>query len=382
MTISSSTPVDAPTDNGVALKTSARAKAFRLFFSLLLIAAIGYGIYWFLYLDHYESTDDAYVSATQVQVTAQTEGTISEVRVLDTQAVKMGDILFKIDASDQKIALEKADVDLLKAYYSVKIAILTAQQRKQDLDKAQIDYQRRLSLRGEASVSKDELDRIKLQYENARIVYEQALTAAENLTDSAQADRHTEVLKAINVVRQGYLAFVRTDILSPVEATVAKRSAQLGQRVSAGTPAASLVMNQNVWVDANFKENQLSEMRVGQPAQVEADLYGGHVIFQGKVAGFAPGTGSTLALLPPQNATGNWVKVVQRLPVRIELDAAQLRQHPLNIGLSTSVKVDVSHTEGPPLAAMQHAGDLVTGIYAGQLKAADEHVLSVLHRAK
>jgi len=359
-----------------------RAKVFRIFFALLLLIGIGYGIYWFLYLDHFQSTDDAYVAGTQIQVTAQTEGTIASVLVLDTQAVKTGQVLFQIDSSDQKIALEKADVDLVRAYYSVRIAILNAIQRKQDLDKAQIDYQRRISLKGDASVSKEELDRIKLQFQNAQVAYQQALASAENITDITKADQHTDVLRAINMVRQSYLSLVRTDILSPADATVAKRSAQLGQRVSPGTPAASLVMNQSVWVDANFKEDQLRSMRVGQPARIEADIYGGKVVYQGKVAGFAPGTGSTLALLPPQNATGNWVKVVQRLPVRIELDKEQLKSNPLNIGFSTTVKVDVSDTSGKPLAPMERTVDLNTSVYSAQLAAADEHVKSVLKRAR
>ena len=380
--MTTSTPTQTAPTTPADTRGSSRSSAFRVFFIVLLLIAIGYGVYWFLYLDHYQSTDDAYVACTQVQVTAQTEGTISEVLVLDTQAVKAGDVLFRMDPSDQKVALEKADVDLVKAYYTVKATILNAQQRKQDLDKAQIDYKRRTALQGEASVSKDEIDRVKLTYDNARIAYEQALASAENITDVNQADRHSETLKAINAVRQAYLALVRTDILSPANAVVAKRSAQLGQRVSAGTPAASLVMNQTVWVDANFKENQIRFMRVGQSARVEADVYGSKVVYSGKVAGFAPGTGSTLALLPPQNASGNWVKVVQRLPVRIEIDPEQLKQYPLNIGLSMDVKVDVSNAQGLALAPMEHKGDLKTDIYAKQLKTADEHILTVLKRAR
>ena len=380
--MTTSTPTQTAPTTPADTRGSSRSSAFRVFFIVLLLIAIGYGVYWFLYLDHYQSTDDAYVAGTQVQVTAQTEGTISEVLVLDTQAVKAGDVLFRMDPSDQKVALEKADVDLVKAYYTVKATILNAQQRKQDLDKAQIDYKRRTALQGEASVSKDEIDRVKLTYDNARIAYEQALASAENITDVNQADRHSETLKAINAVRQAYLALVRTDILSPANAVVAKRSAQLGQRVSAGTPAASLVMNQTVWVDANFKENQIRFMRVGQSARVEADVYGSKVVYSGKVAGFAPGTGSTLALLPPQNASGNWVKVVQRLPVRIEIDPEQLKQYPLNIGLSMDVKVDVSNAQGLALAPMEHKGDLKTDIYAKQLKTADEHILTVLKRAR
>ena len=372
----------APTVAPSKSKSSAREKVFRLFFTLLLICAVCYGVYWFLYLDHYQSTDDAYVAGAQVQVTAQTEGTIAAVLVLDTQAVKAGDALFRIDSSDQKIALEKADIDLVKAYYSVKIAILTVQQRKQDLDRAQMDYQRRLALKGDASVSQDEVDRIKLQYQNAQVAYQQAMTAAENNTDISKADQHTDVLKAVNMVRQAYLSLERTNILSPVNATVAKRSAQLGQRVAAGTPAETLVMNQNIWIDANFKEDQLRKMRIGQPAVVETDIYGSHIKYRGKVAGFAPGTGSTLALLPPQNATGNWVKVVQRLPVRIELDKEQLSASPLNVGLSITANVDVSDTAGKPLAPMEHPADLSTDIYLAQLVAADEHVKTVLKRAR
>ena len=307
-----------------------RPKAFKIFGAVLATLFLLALVYWLVFGRHSESTDDAYVAGSQVQIVAQIEGAISAVNVSETQAVKEGQILFKIDPTDTKIASEKADIDLLNAY---------------------ADYERRSSLQGDASVSKEELEHSYLSFR-----------------------------KAIETARQAYINLLRAEVQSPVSATLAKRYAQVGQRVAPGTVLGLLVAKDEIWVDANFKEDQLRNIRIGQPVKLESDIYGGTVDYHGKVVGFAPGTGSTLALLPAQNATGNWVKVVQRLPVRIALDDTQLKDFPLRIGLSMNVKVDTSNHEGLPLQAMSDSTSLDTNIYRKQYELAESHINSLLHK--
>jgi membrane fusion protein (multidrug efflux system) len=307
-----------------------RPKAFKIFGAALVILLLFAIVIWLVFGRHSESTDDAYVSGSQVQIVAQIEGAISAVNVSETQAVKEGQILFRIDPTEAKIASEKADIDLLNAYS---------------------DYEKRNSLQGDAAVSKEELEHAYLGFRKAR----------EN-------------------ARQSYINLLRAEVQSPTNAILAKRYAQIGQRVAPGTVLGLLVAKNEIWVDANFKEDQLRNIRVGQAVKLESDMYGGKIEYHGKVVGFAPGTGSTLALLPAQNATGNWVKVVQRLPVRIALDDAQLQDFPLRIGLSMNVKVDTGNHEGLPLQAMSDSAPLDTDIYRKQYELAESHIQSLLHK--
>ena len=355
-----------------------RPKAFRIFFLLIVAVAIAAGIYWWIQGIHFESTDDAYVAGAQVQITAQSTGTIATVSISETQHVQAGSVLFRIEQTDEKLALEQADAEMLQALRGARVSILTAIQRKQDLDKSNIDYQRRVALKGEASLTKDEMDRVRLQLQTAQIAYQAALELADNLTSVAEAPRHNDVIKAAAGVRQRVIALLRTDVLSPVSGTIAKRMSQVGQRVVPGAMLAWMVADDRTWVDANFKEDQLADMRVGQAVEMKADLYGNKVIYHGQIAGFSPGTGGTLALLPAQNASGNWVKVVQRLPVRISLDPDELKQHPLNLGLSMYVKVDVANKQGLALQAMQTDQSLSTDVYKDRLALADLHVQQLL----
>ena len=313
-------------------KSFDRPKAFKIFFIVLACLVILALIYWLVFSRNSESTDDAYVAGSQIQVVAQIEGAVSTVNVSETQSVQEGQTLFRIDPTEVKIASEKADIDLLNA---------------------NSDYQKRKSLGADASVSKEELEH-----------------------------SHLAVLKAIASARQAYINVLRTNIQSPAKATLAKRYAQVGQRVAPGTPLALMVANDEIWVDANFKEDQLKNIRVGQPAKLESDVYGGKIEYRGKVVGFAPGTGSTLALLPAQNATGNWVKVVQRLPVRIALDSEDLKNYPLHIGLSMNVKVDTTNPQGKPLQAMDEGPISDTTIYQKQYEVAETHIQSLLNKAK
>jgi len=307
-----------------------RPKSFKILGVVLAILFFLALIYWLVFGLHSESTDDAYVAGSQVQIVAQIEGAIAAVNVSETQAVKEGQILFRIDPTEAKIASEKADIDLLNAY---------------------ADYEKRNSLQGDAAVSKEELEHSYLSFRKAN----------EN-------------------ARQAYINLLRAEVESPTNAILAKRYAQIGQRVAPGAVLGLLVAKDEIWVDANFKEDQLRNIRVGQPVKLESDIYGGKIEYHGKVVGFAPGTGSTLALLPAQNATGNWVKVVQRLPVRIDLDEAQLKDFPLRIGLSMNVKVDTSNHEGLPLQAMNDGTPLDTNIYRKQYEVAENHIKSLFHK--
>ena len=309
-----------------------RPKAFKILFVILLgIFLLGL-LYWLIFSHNSEFTDDAYVAGSQIQVVSQIEGAIATVSASETQAVEEGQTLFRIDPTEVMIASEKADIDLRNA---------------------DADYQKRKALQGDASVSKEELEHSQLA-----------------------------LLKAMANARQAYINLLRVDVQSPAKATVAKRYAQVGQRVAPGTQLALMVASDQIWVDANFKEDQLKHIRIGQPAKLESDIYGGKIEFHGKVVGFAPGTGSTLALLPPQNATGNWVKVVQRLPVRIELDTNELSKNPLNIGLSMNVTIDTSNRDGIALQAMDKGPISDTTIYQKQFDRAERHIQALLSKSK
>ena len=307
-----------------------RLKAFKIFgFLLIFLFAFAF-VYWLIMMHHSESTENAYVAGSQVQIVSQIEGAISAVNISETQAIEEGQILFKIDPTEVKIASHKADIDLLQAY---------------------ADYTKRSQLQGDAAVSKEAL--------------EHSYLALQKATENA---------------RQAHINFLRTDVQSPAHAILAKRYAQIGQRVAPGTPLALLVAKDEMWVEANFKENQLKNIRLEQPVILKSDIYGDKIKYHGKVVGFAPGTGATLALLPPQNATGNWVKIVQRLPVRIALDPAELKDFPLHMGLSMHVKVDTTNHEGAPLQAMPTGIISQTDIYRKQFESAENHIKSILNK--
>jgi membrane fusion protein, multidrug efflux system len=317
-------------ENASENKTFNRPKAFKIF-AMILGAVLILGLtYWILFGRNSESTDDAYVSGSQVQVVSQIEGAIASVNISETQAVKEGQTLFKIDPTEVKISSEKADIDLLNA---------------------NADYQKRSALEGDAAVSKEELEHA-----------------------------HLALLKAIANARQAYVNLLRANVQSPIAGVVAKRYAQVGQRVAPGTELTLIVAKNEIWVDANFKEDQLKNIRVGQSATLESDVYGRKMEYRGTVVGFAPGTGSTLALLPAQNATGNWVKVVQRLPVRIALDPKDLKDYPLHIGLSMYATVDTSNSSGLPLQAMEGGPVNETGIYQQQFDEAEKHIQLLINQ--
>ena len=358
-----------------------RNKAFKIFFgSVGGLVFLGI-IYWTIFASHYESTDNAYVSAPQLQIASQVEGTVSAVLVAETQAVKEGELLFKIDTTESKIASEMADADLVKALHMVRVAISQAKQRKQEFDRARADYSRRAELKGVAAYSVEELSHAKTQLDVAEASYKQALENSDGLVNPEDAAKHPDVLRAQAAAKRAYVNLLRAEVKAPVDAIVARRSAQVGQRVSPGVALATLVIGGSMWVDANFKEDQLAKMRIGQPVELEADIYGGKVHYKGHVVGFAPGTGSSMSLLPAQNATGNWVKVVQRLPVRIEIDAEELKKNPLRVGLTMAVTVDTKKVDGPALQSMQASAAIETDMYDEQGVKADEHIVKIIKNA-
>ena len=341
-------------------------------------AAVVSAAYWYLYGSHFVSTDNAYAAVEIAQVTPSVGGTISEVRVTDTQSVKKGDVLVVIDPTDAKLALAQAEADLGSAIRRVRgyvandsgliaqIAARAADEKRAaaqlasaeaDFERASIDLQRREALSASGSVSGDELTRAQ----NAFAAAKANLTVAQAATAQAKANRDAAIgSKEVNAALiadttedtnpevalararrdQAAVDLERTIIRAPVDGVVAKRQVQLGQRVQAGTPLLAVVPVQEMHVDANFKEVQLEKVRAGQPVTLTADIYGSSVTYNGTVEGFSGGSGAAFAAIPAQNATGNWIKVVQRVPVRIKLDPEQLAANPLKVGLSMTARID------------------------------------------
>lgn len=358
-----------------------RKRAFKIFLCLVLLVAISITLYWWIYLNHYESTDNAYVVAPQIQISSQVEGTIATVQVVETQHVKAGDVLFNIDPTEAEIASHIADAELLNAYHASRSSILQTKQKKVDLSRISEDIKRRRLLKGLAEVSTEELNHLEMEYQTAYNAYKEMLERSDGLEDVATAKNHTNVQKASAAAKQAYVTLLRTKVLSPVDAVVAKRNAQVGQRVAPGVSLATLVIQNDSWVEANFKEDQLRNIRLGQSAELVADIYGDKVIYTGKVVGFSPATGANMSLLPAQNATGNWVKVVQRLPVRIAINPNQLQKNPLQLGLSLNARINTLKQDGEPLSSVEKTNVTTTDIYEAQSAEADHHVSTILKQA-
>jgi membrane fusion protein (multidrug efflux system) len=363
----SSTPATAPSNPN-------RRKALTAVTVVVVVAAIAYGIYWALVLNHFESTDNAYVQGNVVQITAQVSGTVIAINADDTEHVKAGQSLVKLDPADARVALDQAEAQLAQTVREVRTLYANngtfraqvaareaeAARAQAELARAQDDVSRRAPLVATGAVGKEELDHAKAQLAAARdsvsaaqsgvLAAREQLASSQTLTDGTALEQHPNVLRAAARVREAYLALKRVDLLAPVDGYVAKRSVQLGQRVQAGVPLMSVIPLEQVWVEANFKESQLRNLRLGQPVELVADVYGKKVEYHGIIEGLGAGTGSAFALLPAQNASGNWIKVVQRVPVRIALDAKEIAEHPLRVGLSMEAKADVSKTDGKMLA--------------------------------
>ena len=324
-----------------------------------VLAGLGWAAYYNLVLSKEEVTDNAYVGGNLVTLSAQVTGNVDEIRADETQMVKAGAPLITLNAIDADLALRQAEARLgtvvrqeRERYSSVAQYDAVIEQRRLALATAQGNLSRRAPLAADHTISGEDLAHAKQAVDDAKA----ALTVAQRQAESAKAGvqgvdlaSHPAVLSAKGDVVQAWLAVRRNAVIAPVSGYVAKRSVQLGSHVTPGTPLMSIVPLDQLWVDANFKESELRNIRIGQAATIETDLYGSKVVYHGKVLGMSAGTGSAFSLLPAQNATGNWIKVVQRVPVRITLEPKELAAHPLRIGLSTTVTVDTSHAEGATL---------------------------------
>lgn len=354
-----------------------------------VVAGLGYGAYWATVLRFRESTDDAYVGGNVVQITPRIAGTVVAIGADDTQYVDAGRMLVRLDQSDAKVALDQAEAQLARTVRDVRGLYATSGQlqatvamRQSDLDRANEDLARRERLSTSGAISREELQHARDAVASAKSALkaaEQQLAANRAQVDRTTIEDHPDVRAAAARWRDAYLAYARTELPAPVSGFVAKRSVQLGQRVAAGAPLMAVVPLDQVWVDANFKEAQLAPMRVGQPVKLTADVYGAKVEYHGKVVGFGAGTGSAFAVLPPQNATGNWIKIVQRVPVRIALDSREVSAHPLQIGLSMDVQVDTHDRQGARLPRVpQSAPVLATDVFSMQDESADRRVKAII----
>ena len=340
-------------------KSQQRKKGLSIFILLLLLIAIGSAAYWFFFIKGFEETEDAYVSGNQVMVSAQVAGNIAKINVDNMDPVQAGDVLLELDDTNTKLSFEQAKSNLANAVRQISQLNYTVKQLKSavraneiTLAQAQGNLNRRVQLVKDGAIDKESFQHAKEAVELAKA----NLTTSQNQLEANQAllldgplSEQPQIQSAVSNLKQAWLNLERTKIRSPIKGYVARRNAQVGQAVSVGGALMAVVTTDQMWLDANFKETQLTHMRIGQSAEIHFDLYGKDKTFNGKVVGIEMGTGSAFSLLPTQNATGNWIKVVQRVPVRIQLDPQQLAENPLRIGLSATVKVNVTDSQGETL---------------------------------
>jgi len=380
-----------------------RGRALLSIAILVALALLAWFAFHWLHGRHFESTDNAYVQANVVQITPQIGGTVRSIHADDTDFVKAGQPLVTLDQADARIALEQAEAQLAQTVREVRtlfagnttlqtqVAVREADlaRLQNELARAQDDAQRRAPLVATGAVGKEEYQHATAAVATARSAVAAAQSAVQAardqlasnqvLTDGINVQEHPNVQRASSKVREAYLAVQRSVLPAPIDGWVARRNVQLGQRVQAGAPLMAVVSLGQPWVDANFKESQLQKLRIGQPAVVVVDQYGSKIEFHGKVAGLGAGTGSAFALLPAQNATGNWIKIVQRVPVRITLDAKDVAEHPLRVGLSTVVTVDVASQDGKALAeANPNAPASQTQVFDRAEQQADAEVARII----
>ncbi|NER63773.1 HlyD family efflux transporter periplasmic adaptor subunit [Pseudomonas sp. MAFF212427] len=359
---------------------------------LVLVLVLGAGVWaWHeLYGRWSESTDDAYVNGNVVEITPLVTGTVTSIGADDGDLVQAGQVLIQFDPSDTEVGLQSAEAKLARAvrqvrglYSNVDGQKAQVAARKAELQKAQENYSRRKTLAAGGAISQEELSHARDDLASAQSALsnaQQQLNTTTALVDDTVVSSHPEVMAAAADLRQAYLNNARTTLVAPVTGYVAKRTVQLGQRLQPGTATMAVIPLDQLWIDANFKETQLRNMRIGQPVDIVADLYGSEVKFSGSIDSLGAGTGSAFALLPAQNATGNWIKIVQRVPVRIHINPEQLAQHPLRIGLSTQVDVDLHDQSGPVLAQQPpQKASFATQVYDRQLVEADTLIARLIH---
>lgn len=368
--------------------TSKRRVRLIAFSSFIVVALAVYAGYWLLHGRYYESTEDAYVAADLVQITSEIPGTVRAVHVDDTQYVERGQLLVEIDPSDAQVAMAQAEAELARTVRQVRGLFsqaegLRAELREREilLKAARANLARRQQVASEGGVSAEELQHARdqvAQLEAALNVTRESLRTTVVQIENTDIPTHPQVLAAAARVRDAELALERTRIYAPVSGTVARRGVQIGSRIAPGAPLMAVVPLDNAWVDANFKEVQLSQVRIGQPVELHSDFYGDDIAYHGHVVGLGAGSGSAFALLPAQNASGNWIKVVQRVPVRIALDHDELAEHPLRVGLSMHATIDLHDTSGPLLATQVRTEPQQLPANEHFVAAADERIARII----
>lgn len=372
-----------------AKKKKTRKIALLFLAVLFIVIGVAYLVYWFMVLRHYQDTDDAYVAGNQAQVMAQVSGSVNKVWFDNTDYVKKGDVLVTLDKTDAQQAFEKAQTALATTVRQTHQLIINGKQyqatidlQKTALEQAQSDLKRREPLGAANLIGREDLQHARDAVATAKAqldVATQQYNANQAMILNTSLENQPAVKQSAAELRDAWLALARTEVVSPVDGYVSRRSVQVGSQISSTTPLLAIVPANNLWVDANFKETQLAGVRIGQSATVVSDIYGDDVVYHGKVVGLDMGTGSAFSLLPAQNATGNWIKVVQRLPVRIELDPKEIAQHPLRIGLSTLVTVDTTNTDGGVLAtSVRSAPAYETNALALDLAPADKMIAEII----
>jgi membrane fusion protein (multidrug efflux system) len=368
-----------------------RTRILILIAVIFIVSGLLWGAYWYLVLSNRERTDDAYVNGNKVVISAQISGTVIVVLADDTQLVKAGQVLVRLDPVDAETSLSRTASSLEQTVRQVRQEKSTADQydsvietRKVELARAQADLTKREPLLADRAIAPEEVRHARESVELARAALTQAVrqsNASHALVDGTPVEDNPSVMQAKAAYRDAWIAAQRNAVVAPVTGYVAERSVQLGQHIQAGQALMTVIPLNALWVDANFKEVQLRYLRIGQPAQVRSDLYGGSFIFHGHVQGMSAGTGAAFALLPAQNASGNWIKVVQRVPVRIQIDDGDLAKSPLRVGLSATVTVDTTNRDGPVLptkAADTPVGD--TRVYSQDLDKAAAEADAVVRR--
>ncbi len=383
--------MNATTETPAAPANGHRRKILTVIALVFIAIGVLWAFYWVLVLSKREDTDDAYVNGNKVVISAQIPGTVIAVLADDTQLVKAGQVLARLDPIDAETALNRAGSALAQTVRQVRQQKSTAGQydagiatRKLELARAEADLARRKPLLADQAIAGEELRHAQETVDIARAALAQATLqahAAHALVDGAKVAENPSVLVAKAAYRDAWISAQRNAVVAPVTGYVAERSVQLGQHISAGQALMTVIPLNALWVDANFKEVQLRHLRIGQPAEIRSDLYGGTFVFHGRVKGMSAGTGAAFSLLPAQNASGNWIKVVQRVPVRIELDPKDLAANPLRVGLSTTVTVDTTRRDGPVLAADtedQFIGD--TQVYTRDIEKANAEADAIVQR--
>jgi membrane fusion protein, multidrug efflux system len=389
--MSSQIPATADSAIAAAPVKNRRGMFLKLLGALIVTALIAWLAWYYFIGSWYESTDDAYVNGNVVQITPQIAGTVISIGADDGDLVRQGDVLVRFDRADADVALAQAQANLANTVRRVRGLYSNASGARAEvamyqtaLDKALADYNRRRDLAKSGAISAEEFAHAQDQLnstQNSLITAQQEYETRKVLVDDTVVASHPDVRAAAAQFRAAYLNDVRTTLVAPVTGYVTQRSVQLGQRVQPGAALMAVVPLHQVWVDANFKETQLTQMRIGQTVDVTSDVYGRSLKFKAHVQSLGVGTGSAFSLLPAQNATGNWIKIVQRVPVRVVFDDPnELDQHPLRIGMSLSTTVSLHDQKGPMLAQQAPTEPVFsTDVYELQLAKVDGLIEQIIH---